>query len=150
MMKVNRKKLSLAVMQALSASAAVGFAAAPAYAADAPTPPVERFAPMTITGSRIPSPNLESTSPISTINPQDIKFEHPVSTEQLLNSLPQLSPELGSNISNGATGTATANLRGLGSTRTLVLLNGRRLPPGSPLQGGYAPDLNQIPTQLIQ
>src|SRR5207249_904331 len=45
------------------------------------------------------------------------------------------------------------NLRGLGPTRNLVLLNGRRLPPGSPATGGYtayAADLNQIPAALIQ
>src|SRR5256885_8495389 len=54
--------------------------------------------------------------------------------------------------SNGATGTANVNLRNLGPTRNLVLLNGRRLPPGSPRSGSdsYAADLNQIPAPLIQ
>jgi outer membrane receptor protein involved in Fe transport len=53
-----------------------------------------------------------------------------------------------SSVSNGASGTATVNLRGLGSTRTLVLVNGRRLPFGSPLDP--AADLNQIPSPLVE
>ena len=44
-----------------------------------------------------------------------------------MNSLPQVFAGQGSNISNGASGTATLNLRGLGSERTLVLVNGRRV-----------------------
>ena len=54
------------------------------------------------------------------------------------------------NTSNGATGTATLNLRNLGTKRTLVLINGRRLPAGSPLQGGIGADINQIPGSLIK
>ena len=62
--------------------------------------------------------------------------------------LPQVFAGQGSTYANGATGTATVNLRGLGSSRTLVLVNGRRLPAGSPLI--YAADLNQIPAALIK
>jgi predicted pyridoxine 5'-phosphate oxidase superfamily flavin-nucleotide-binding protein len=59
--------------------------------------------------------------------------------------------DFGGNVSNGATGAATVNLRGLGSQRTLVLVNNRRLMPGDPTQNGAAsPDLNQIPAALIQ
>ena len=52
-------------------------------------------------------------------------------------------------MSNGATGTATVNLRGLGSARTLVLINGRRLQPGDPTSG-RSPDINFIPSTLIK
>ncbi|MEI9850435.1 MAG: TonB-dependent receptor plug domain-containing protein [Sphingomonas sp.] len=62
--------------------------------------------------------------------------------EDLLNSLPQVFAGQGSNISNGSSGTATVNLRGLGSERNLVLVNGRRLLPGDP--GSSAADLNAI------
>src|SRR6185295_14672686 len=51
-------------------------------------------------------------------------------------------------VSNGASGTATLNLRGLGSQRTLVLINGRRLVPGDP--GSSASDINVIPGMMIQ
>ena len=53
-------------------------------------------------------------------------------TEDILNNLPQVFAGQGAAVSNGATGTATVNLRNLGSDRTLVLVDGRRMPYGSP------------------
>ncbi|MFU8817064.1 MAG: TonB-dependent receptor plug domain-containing protein, partial [Pseudomonadales bacterium] len=64
--------------------------------------------------------------------------------------LPQVYTEQSTGISNGSTGKATINLRNLGPARTLVLVNSRRLPPGSPLQGGEVSDVNQIPGALIE
>ena len=63
--------------------------------------------------------------------------------------MPQVFAGQGGNYSNGASGTATVNLRGLGSARTMVLVNGRRMVAGSPA-GPEAPDLNQIPAPLIE
>src|SRR6266545_4015711 len=147
MKRMHRKKLSLAVAQVLGAGIMVGLAAPSAYAQPAPTP--ERIEKLTVTGSRLPvSPNLESTSPISIITQQEIRIENPVSIEHLLNAMPQVAADFGNNLSNGATGTATVNLRGLGAARTLVLINGRRLPAGSPLF--FATDINAIPVPLIQ
>src|SRR5688500_4603154 len=82
-----------------------------------------------VTGSRIPQPNLTSTSPVTVVNSQEVKLTGTTRTEDLINSLPQAFAAQGGNIANGASGTATINLRGLGSERTLVLLNGRRLAP---------------------
>jgi len=105
-----------------------------------------------ITGSRIPQVNVEGPSPVTTLNAQDIKFDGHAKAEDLLNQLPQVYTSQGAASSNGATGTANVNLRNLGPTRNLVLVNGRRLPPGSPRSGSdsYAADLNQIPAPLIQ
>lgn len=101
-----------------------------------------------VTGSRIPlQQNVESTSPVAIISAEDIRLEGQRNTESLLNNMPQVFAQYGSSISNGATGTATVNLRGLGASRTLVLVNGRRLPAGSPLF--YPADLNSIPAPLI-
>ncbi|TMG79973.1 MAG: TonB-dependent receptor, partial [Betaproteobacteria bacterium] len=147
MKRMHRKKLSLAVAQALSAGIFVGLAAPSAYAQPA-TPPAERMEKVTVTGTRIPSPNLESTSPISIITPQDIKFEHPVSIENLINGMPQVAANQGNMLSNAASGTAAVDLRGLGAARTLVLINGRRLPAGSP--DFFPTDINGIPLPLIQ
>jgi outer membrane receptor for ferrienterochelin and colicin len=66
----------------------------------------------------------------------------------LINSLPQSFAAQGSNISNGSTGTASVNLRGLGSSRTLVLVNGRRLQPGDPRSP--VADINFIPASLVK
>ncbi len=132
-MKLNRKQLSLAVARALSAGAAVGLAAPMVYAQTPPaTPPVQKIEKIEVTGSRIPSLNLESESPVSVITAQDIGFTGLVSTSDILNQLPQAFADYGGNLSNGATGTASINLRNLGSARTLVLIDGRRVPAGSP------------------
>jgi len=101
-----------------------------------------------ITGTRIPQPNLTSASPITVVTSQEVKLQGTTRTEDLINSLPQTFAGQGSNISNGASGTATVNLRGLGSSRTLVLINGRRLHGGDPTSP--APDLNFIPSALIK
>ena len=83
-----------------------------------------------ITGSRIPAPNLTAVSPVTVVNSQDIRLQGVTRTEDLINSLPQAFAGQGGNLANGATGTATVDLRGLGPNRTLVLINGRRLVPG--------------------
>ena len=102
-----------------------------------------------ITGTRIPQPNLTSASPVTVLSSQEIKLQGTTRTEDLINSLPQSFAAQGSNVSNGSTGTASVNLRGLGSSRTLVLVNGRRLQPGDPRQGSVA-DLNFIPSSLVK
>ena len=114
----------------------------------APTDAAQKAEKIEVTGTRIPPPNLEGASPVTVIDAQSIKVDGVRSVENLLNNLPQVVADQGGNISNGATGTATVNLRNLGADRTLVLVNGRRLPPGSPRQ--YASDLNQIPAPLIK
>jgi iron complex outermembrane receptor protein len=101
-----------------------------------------------VTGSRIPRRNLIETSPVTMIDSQEVKFEGTTNVEELLNQLPQVAPTQGAFISNGATGTATVDLRSLGPPRTLVLINGRRLGPGDPTQP--SPDLNMIPPTLIK
>ncbi|WP_293351568.1 TonB-dependent receptor [Phenylobacterium sp.] len=105
-----------------------------------------------VTGTRIPSPNLESVSPVTAVSAAEIKATGVTRVEDMINSLPQAFAAQGSALSNGSTGTATVSLRGLGATRTQVLIDGRRLMPGTPntLGGSLAPDLNFIPTALIE
>ncbi|MDB5693815.1 MAG: TonB-dependent receptor [Alphaproteobacteria bacterium] len=101
-----------------------------------------------ITGSRIPQPNLTSVSPVTVINSQEVRLSGTTRTEDLLNALPQVTASQAGNVSNGSTGTATVNLRNLGTTRTLVLINGRRMVPGDPTSS--AADLNAVPATLIE
>jgi outer membrane receptor protein involved in Fe transport len=70
--------------------------------------------------------------------------------EDVINELPQVFAAQGANVSNGSNGTATVNLRGLGSNRTLVLINGRRLGPGDPGSTTFASDINMVPTALVE
>lgn len=101
-----------------------------------------------VTGSRIPTANLEGPSPVTVVTAKDIQAEGARSVESFLNNLPQVFADQGGTISNGSTGTATVNLRHLGADRTLVLVNGRRVPAGTPTN--TAADLNEIPAPLIK
>lgn len=82
------------------------------------------------------------------VTDRDVKLEGAVLTETLINALPQVVPDQGMFISNGATGTATVDLRGFGAGRTLVLINGRRLLPGDATYP--AADINFVPSALIK
>jgi iron complex outermembrane recepter protein len=104
-----------------------------------------------VTGTRLRQPNLTAISPVATVTNEDFKLQGVTRVEDLINNLPQAVADFGGNVSNGATGGATVNLRGLGSQRTMVLVNGRRLMPGDPTQNGNSvADLNQIPSALIE
>src|SRR5882757_10835345 len=120
---------------------------ASAAAADAVSGEVSEIV---VTGTRIPSPNLTSIAPVTTVSNADIKAQGVTRIEDLTNSLPQFFATQGSSITNGQTGTATANLRGLGSARTLVLLDNRRLMPGDPLQVQASADLNFVQAALVE
>jgi iron complex outermembrane recepter protein len=100
-----------------------------------------------VTGSRIRMANLEGTSPVTQVTSADIATQGVTRVEDLINQLPQAFAAQNASVANGATGTATVNLRGLGSARTLVLIDGRRLPYGGVTNS--AADLNQIPAAMI-
>jgi outer membrane receptor protein involved in Fe transport len=135
----------------LCSAVAVAGAASPALAqdsiADAPAA-AQDPGDIVVTGSRIRSPNLESVSPVTTVGAEEFAVRGTVRTEDLVNQLPQVFAAQGAANSNEATGTAQVDLRGLSPSRTLVLVNGRRLPYGSPKN--IPSDLNQVPTPLIQ
>lgn len=102
---------------------------------------------ITVTGSRLP-PGITSTSPITSVNAKEIGKQGYTRIEDMLNRMPQFYGNQNSAVSNGSTGTADANLRNLGSQRTLVLINGRRVMPGDTTS--QAADLNAIPSSLIK
>ncbi len=103
---------------------------------------------VTVTGSLIPRPTLESLSPVTVMEVEEITYTGATRIEDLMATLPQAFAGQNSTWANGATGTATVDLRNIGTERTLVLINGRRMAPGSPY--GYAPDLNTIPSSMIK
>ena len=149
-----RATLSLSTLAvALSATPAFAQSAEPSAAEPSTMQPGDNpDAPagegIVITGSRIPRPDLDGTSPVTVIGAAEVEQTGTTRVEDLVNSLPQVFAGQSAFISNGASGTATVNLRGLGSSRTLVLVNGRRLQPGDPSLPSA--DLNQIPAALIQ
>jgi len=110
------------------------------------SPPVEEV--IIVTGTRIVAPNRKSASPVETVRAEDFTMTGVPNVEQTLNLLPQLSPSLTNTSNNPGTGAATLDLRGLGSVRTLILVNGRRWIAND---AGQIPeiDVNTIPAALI-
>jgi iron complex outermembrane receptor protein len=126
-------------------------ATTPSTAKNPPTAAGTQEEEIIITGTRIPQPNLESTAPVEVVTPQDIKLSGTTRVEDLLNQMPSVFASQGSGISNGADGTASVDLRGLGTNRTLSLVNGRRVVPGDPGNtSGSAADINLIPASLLK
>ncbi len=150
-MRVKLKASTVAVAGVLHAGM-IASLAVPAFAQTAAKPDEQKVEKVEVTGSRLPALNVEGASPVTVIDAATIKVDGVRSVENLLNNLPQVFADQGGTVSNGSSGTATVNLRGLGPTRTLVLVNGRRLPGGSPRAGtaSAAADLNQVPAPLIK
>lgn len=143
-MKTQSVRERLLASTMIAGAALAAFSATPAAAQDGPTAVQE----IVITGSRIPQANLETTSPVTQVTGEDIDIAGVTRVEDLVNQLPQAFAAQNSTVANGASGTATVSLRNLGADRTLVLMDGRRMPYGSP--NDPAADLNQIPGQLVE
>lgn len=99
-----------------------------------------------VTGSRIARDALDSPSPVTAVSAADLQVANTVNTEDFLNDLPQLVPAFDSSSNNPGNGTATLNLRGLGTVRTLILLDGKRMVPSG--VGGVV-DINNVPAALL-
>ena len=100
-----------------------------------------------ITGSRIQRADLLAVSPFTTVSGEEFQISGILNVEQKLNELPSIIPSFGPSSNNPGDGTARVDLRGLGTSRTLVLVNGRRYIPAT--QSGVV-DLNSIPATLIK
>ncbi|MGH1557900.1 TonB-dependent receptor plug domain-containing protein [Caulobacter segnis] len=101
-----------------------------------------------VTGSRIVRRDYASNSPIVTVGKDEIEKLGSVTVDTLLNQMPQFVPSVSStsnNPSNG--GQANIDLRGMGTARTMVLLDGHRVVPSN---ANGTVDINIIPSALIQ
>ena len=121
---------------------------APSFAQDAEDGAEDGDKPIVVTGSLVKRPNEDSAAPVTVVGAEDFKGQGATKVEDLFNSLPQVIATQSSGVSNGADGTATVDLRGLGVSRTLVLVDGKRLMPGG-IGGGAGADLNFIPSALV-
>ena len=100
-----------------------------------------------VTGSLIKNPNLVQSSPINVTTSDTIALRQNNVAEEVLRDIPGIVPSIGSAVNNGNGGASFVDLRGLGSTRNIVLLDGSRIAP-SGLAGRV--DLNNIPLALIE
>lgn len=100
-----------------------------------------------VTGSRLGGLQLQQASPIAVVSAQDFALSGQSNVENVLKDLPQLVPSTTGASNNPGGGVATADLRGLGSTRTLVLVDNRRYVA---YDSNQVVDLNTIPAGLIE
>jgi outer membrane receptor protein involved in Fe transport len=106
---------------------------------------------ITVSGSRIARPTLESPVPVTSVGAADLLQQGTINVGDALNDLPQLRSTFSQANSTRFIGTSGLNLldlRGLGTARTLVLVNGRRHITASP--GDYLIDVNTIPDDLLE
>ncbi|MEO5962655.1 MAG: TonB-dependent receptor [Thermomonas sp.] len=149
-MTLKTTRLRDAIMVALVAGA-TGFAA-PALAQQAtPAQTKQDSTPttldtMVVTGTRIQSQTVTASSPVTEIQQEEFQYTGATRTEDLVNQYPQMSPNFDSFQNNGALGYPTVNLRGLGSARTLTLVNGLRLAPGA----GESADISIVPSFMVK
>ena len=109
----------------------------------------EELEEITVTGSRIrANPNLAAATPVLSVTGEEAAMRGNVRVEDFVNVLPQVFANQASEVSNGASGTAALNLRGLGRNRTLVMIDGRRLPYGSSQIS--AANLDIVPMQMVE
>ncbi|KJS06029.1 MAG: hypothetical protein VR73_10870 [Gammaproteobacteria bacterium BRH_c0] len=142
-MKINQcQKKTLA--GSLAAAILAGFGVSPGFAQEAGETDKE-IEEIVVTGSRITRRDYQSESPVVTVNVQDLQVSGQQTLGEALNQLPQVSA--GESATRpGSGGRTTVDLRGLGSRRTLVLLDGKRLQPSDIYN---TIDLNGIPSSLI-
>jgi outer membrane receptor protein involved in Fe transport len=110
-----------------------------------------------VTGSRIARSGFDQPTPVTVMGADQIQRQAATNVAQVLNDLPSFRPQATPStnaIFTNNIGASTADLRGLGANRTLVLINGRRVVPATVAGGSFAPggavDLNMIPSSLVQ
>lgn len=102
---------------------------------------------VTVTGSRIQRTDTIAPSPVTNVSAEQLAVVNTINTEDFINTLPQVVPSFDSTSNNPGDGTARVSLRGLGSTRTLVLVDGQRFVGSGVSQ---VVDLNNIPAAMVQ
>ncbi|WP_256839412.1 TonB-dependent receptor domain-containing protein [Sphingopyxis sp. KK2] len=125
----------------------VALVSAPAFAQDAAEEGATTESEIVVTGTLIRNPNLEQSTPVNVTTADTIELKQSNTAEEVLRELPGVVANIGSAVNNGNGGASYVDLRGLGSTRNIVLLNGNRVAP-SDVNGRV--DLNNIPLALIE
>jgi len=140
-------KLSLLGTSLLVGAAAL---ATPAYAQDQDQEQDQASSgdsTIVVTGSLISNPNLERSAPVNVTSSDEIELLQSNVAEEILREIPGVVPSIGSAVNNGNGGASFVNLRGLGTNRNIVLLDGTRIVPAG-LAGVF--DLNNIPLALVE
>ena len=140
MFEKENSRLKGRLLSASMLSGVAALAALPAQAQDADDTIV-------VTGTRIQREDLNAPSPVSTVSSEQLVLTNTVNSEQFLNTLPQVIPSFDQTSNNPGDGSARVSLRGLGTARTLVLVDGARFVGLGP---SFVVDLNNIPSALVE
>ena len=141
------KKSTQLRLSAGSFAVGLALASTPAFAQDTETEETVDSEAIIVTGSRVTDPNLQLSSPVAAVGEEELTLRQTNTAEQFLRELPGAIPSIGSAVNNGNGGASFVNLRGIGSQRNLVLLDGRRFVPAD--ETGRV-DLNNIPLAVIE
>ncbi len=115
----------------------------------APKEGAKKVEELVVTGSRIKGMDLTSSAPVTVLTRAEIDAAGLTSIGDILQHLPSQSGAANTQSNNGGDGSTRVSLRGLGASRTLVLLNGRRYVPGGS-GANSSVDLNSIPAAVIE
>ena len=142
-MNCKTTKLRDAIITSLAVGAATLTGTGAAFAQEAAPTEATTLDRIEVTGSRIRRVDAETSSPVFSIDRAQIEASGAVTIGDFLQETPAISgaatnPQVNN---GGGTGAATVSLRGLGSQRTLVLVNGRRLQTN---------DVNSIPVNMVE
>ena len=127
-------------------------------AAEAATPTAEEGAPkkgrrgeeeIVVTGSRVRRKDLTTPAPVTVLSREQLSTSSKISIGEFLQQIPENGGALNTQVNNGGDGQTRINLRNLGSQRTLVLVDGKRMVNGG-VGVGTAVDLNSIPTAAVE
>src|SRR5207247_7298903 len=98
--------------------------------------------------SLTPRKDIEALSPVTVVEAEEVTYQGTSRVEDLIQALPQVFAAQNATRSNGASGTATVQLRHLGAVRTLTLVNGQRIAAGDAFSAGG--DMNFVPATLVR
>ena len=117
-------------------------------------PTTEAMEEVVVTGSRLKRTTFESISPLQIVNAEISREAGLVDAAEIIQTSTssadvQIDLTFSGFVLDNGPGASTANLRGLSSDRTLILLNGRRMAPGGVEGAPSNPDLNLIPASLV-
>lgn len=146
MKKTHYSKLKLGAAPLMMS---VALASAPAYAQDAAAADeaTTESTEIVVTGTLVRNPNLTTSSPVNVTSSDEIELRQVNVAEDILRDVPGVAANVGSSVNNGNGGASFVDLRGLGPSRNIVLLDSQRIAPAN-LNGNV--DLNNIPLALIE
>jgi iron complex outermembrane recepter protein len=160
MLKFKNQLLGSTMVAGLAAAAVIGFAPT-AFAQSTPTTTDEvdeaaTVEEVVVVGSRLRRDNYNSPSPVQVVTRDETTLAGFASTTDVLQGTAisggtdQINNAYGGYVTNGGPGANTLSLRGLGATRTLILLNGRRVAPAGSRGSVGSADLNVLPSAMVE